>query len=626
MLAKKIANRVSTTKAARRFGARVTYVCAKARTIETANLAGEWQDAARQMDFSAGLKPYLQAPVLHLALSWSEFENPIDAEMIDSMHRVIAELGGSEHQYVVGVHANRATLHVHGILNLVHPITGDALSLSHDYARMEKTCRRIEFEMEWPQDRGRFDCVFIDGDVHLMPKPAEQWDQRIEDRKNGIRHDGRTVRGHERRTGLPAFRDAISPEVMNQIRNRINLSKAWQVVHAALADHGLRYVLHRSGARIARMAGNWTMAASLGTAYGLGPMQARLGAYVAAHGQRQDLLQVAIESGFVEKVRGALITVEALRQEHRGQLEESRLARREIDARQVKTVKDIHSRLSSRRTVMAQAIRRILRQDYREEVMTWKSDSRAIRQRRFDTTMELEKLLPDVMHLRRYRHVLRKMSSDTGTKERSPADVDHTQLRQEWALAPHNSAPDLPEQFRAILTRFPDDVRADSGENLMLAKRNPRGSIVGYDIFDWAAFVPMKTAWDNGEGVGLLGPRNAETVIVVSDAKSALIQAVLEEEPLPLIITVPENLSPRSAYYMATLAKGRTCFIALGQAQKTADLRARIAELLPNARHRKRAPDELLQFIGEPELEETNEESLDAPSALDSSAFDLGPE
>ncbi|MBQ2261474.1 MAG: relaxase/mobilization nuclease domain-containing protein, partial [Loktanella sp.] len=575
MLAKKIANRASATKVARRFGPRITYVCVKARTIETANLAGEWQNAARQMDFAAGLNPYLRSPVLHLVLSWSEFENPSDAEMIDSIHRVIAELGGSEHQYVIGVHPDGSIGHVHAVFCCVHPVTGATLSLSHDYARMEKACRRIEFEMGWPQDRGRFDCAIIDGDVHLAPKPAEHWAQKVEERENGIRRDGRAVRGHERRTGLPALRDAISPNVIHEIRHRLNLSQHWQEVHSTLADYGLRYVLRRSGARIARIGRKWAMAAShLGTAYGLGAMQARLGAYVATSEHGRQLTQISTGNGLVGELSGALKIVEAQRLEHCRRRDEPKLVRREIEAHQAKMARSIHSRLSGRRTIMAQAIRRILRQDHRSQIMTWESDTRAIRESRFDVSLELEKLVPDIMRLRRYRHVLRKIFQDTGAMERPPAYLDHTYLRQEWALAPDQSPPDLPEQLSVVLRRFPNDIRADTHGNLMLAKRDQRGGIIAYDIIDGATFAVVATGNCGGDGIGLLGPRDAEAVIIVSDAKAAVLQASLGEDPEPLIITVQQDLSPDSAHHLKELAKGRNCFIALGQAKETKDFRA----------------------------------------------------
>ncbi|WP_322890626.1 MULTISPECIES: relaxase/mobilization nuclease domain-containing protein [unclassified Yoonia] len=618
MLAKKIANRVSATKAAHRFGPRITYVCAKARAIETANLAGEWQDAACQMDFTAGLRPYLRSAVLHLAVSWSEFENPSDAEMIDSMRRVIAELGGSEHQYVIGVHANRSTLHAHGILNCVHPITGDALSLSHDYARMEKACRRIEFEMGWPQDCGRFDCAIINGDVHLLPKPAKHWDQKIEDRNKGIRRDGRAERGYERRTGLPALRDAISTSVMDQIRNRLNRSKDWQDVHSTLADHGLRYVLHSGGARIMRMTRKWAMAAShLGTAYGLGPMQSRLGAYVAAQQQNGPLAQNIKASGIGSQLIGASKIIEAQRLEHRRLREEPQLVRRQIDAYQTRTAQNIHGQLSGRRTVVAQAIRHIMRQNFRAQIKTWDSDTRAIRQSRFDATVELEKLVPDVMHLRRYRHLLRKIFSDAAAEETAPANVEHTHLRQKWALAPYQSPTEVPEQLSEILKRFPDDLRADQHGNLMLAKRNQRESIVGYDVIEQMAFTVLKSTCGHDDGIGLLGPRDAETMIIVSDAKAAVLQAAHEEKPQPLIIAVQNSLSPHMAHHLKALTKGRRCFIALDEAAEAKDFRSRIAELLPHARYCQQPLDEPLWLDDETKRHVTCEDGLDESDTAD---------
>lgn len=41
------------------------------------------------------------------------------------------------------------------------------MSLSNDYARLERACRRVEHRMGWPADRGRFDIEIVNNAVEL---------------------------------------------------------------------------------------------------------------------------------------------------------------------------------------------------------------------------------------------------------------------------------------------------------------------------------------------------------------------------------------------------------------------------------------------------------------------------
>ena len=154
MLAKVIRSKRRPTLADAGFTRRVTYVCRKAASIVLGNLAGSWTDAAFQMTAVAGMNERVRKPCYHMVLSWGDGENPRDHEVLAAARAVLRELGWQENQHVLAVHRDRLNVHVHVVLNRVHPLRGKAFSVSHDYARLERACRIIERTFGWPAVHG----------------------------------------------------------------------------------------------------------------------------------------------------------------------------------------------------------------------------------------------------------------------------------------------------------------------------------------------------------------------------------------------------------------------------------------------------------------------------------------
>ena len=593
MLAKMIANRPSAN-AAQDFGARIGYVCGKACAVDMAGLAGDWMDAAFQMQCIAGLNPRLRSPLCHFVLSWADTERPSDAEMIDSAHRAVYELGGHRHQYVAAVHRDRPSPHVHIVLNRVHPVTGISLSLSHDYARLEKACRRIEHEMGWPRDRGRFDSKIVDGDVLLLPKPTGHWAKKNVNRTRGIRPDGRYVRGHERRTGLPALRDALPAKTLAQIREKLDGCLGWPDVHAALRPYGLRYLLHRSGARIARKVSGWAMAAChLGAGYSLRRMVVRLGRFLSdadaligippsdTHGGT--MTTVSMLAAQLGSVLGPIV---GQREERKQKRDGHRAAGRGLAARQAAEARNLSAILAGSRTPVAQALRHVLRDHHRNERMAWRAANPAPARITFDLTPDLERQASGLMALRRCRHVLRDHGGSSTGRMGANRFADHTDMRQSWTLAGCTNILDLPQGLIDLLRRHPEDIRLDASGTLLLARRNLAGGITGFDGLELPTFTPVYPArTDGGDGIGLLGPRNAETLIIVPNAISALAHAATATAPYPLIVAIGTTFDTAAMSLLGSLAKNRDCLIAMGENSEYTEIRARLGQILPHARH-----------------------------------------
>ena len=600
MLAKAIRNRARDRRSTQEFSARIIYVCEKAEVIRVVNLAGDWRDAVWQMQITADLNRRIRSAVYHCVLAWAEGETPSNAEMIDAACRVVYELGGQAHQFVVAVHRDRPHPHVHIVLNRVNPVNGQVLSLSHDFARLEKACRRIESEMGWPADRGRFDCEIIDGDVHLFPKSTMHWQQKTADRAQGIRPDGRSVRGHERRTGLPALRDALPLARLNHIRQNLDDCRDWAAVHATLYAHRLRYILHRGGARIARLAGSWAMAAShLGTEYGLRRMEARLGVFAPAPAQpamvaaRHPRDTGASANPLMAQIRRGLPRVRCLfraEQRHAVQSRADRQARSHQLAAEHQKVDDL---LAGRDDNFAQAIRRAMKSQYRDARAAWRQATPPARPV-MDLMPLLEVHLPELMAARRYRHVLRH-AGEGYPNEFSQMVMDHTALRQTWGLSLRAAPDDLPEGLAEILTRYPDDIRVGRNGDVLFARRNITGSLTGFDALNLATLAPvLGTAPGQADGLAMLGPRASATVLLVPDTASALIQMAATDAPYPLIIIVDRIPDVVAERHLRRTVGDRACIVAMGQQPESHELRMRLQQIVPHARHCKYAARELL--------------------------------
>lgn len=104
MIAKVTDNRTSYGPVRCAFAARVRYICKKATVIETANLAGDWTDAAEQMRMTYGLRPNMRHPAAHIVLTWPETERPTDKQMIFAARMAMIEFGAGGNQIVIAVH------------------------------------------------------------------------------------------------------------------------------------------------------------------------------------------------------------------------------------------------------------------------------------------------------------------------------------------------------------------------------------------------------------------------------------------------------------------------------------------------------------------------------------------
>lgn len=68
-------------------------------------------------------------PVLHYTLSWAHGEQPSEAHMKETALSSLKAMGLSEHQAVIAAHSDKQHLHLHVVVNTVHPYTGRTADL-----------------------------------------------------------------------------------------------------------------------------------------------------------------------------------------------------------------------------------------------------------------------------------------------------------------------------------------------------------------------------------------------------------------------------------------------------------------------------------------------------------------
>lgn len=170
-------------------------------------------------------------PVYHVVVSWPAGERPTDDEAFMCTAHVLCAVGMASHQYVAAVHRDTRNVHMHIVVNRVHPATFRAVYPDRDYYKLDKAMRELELRFGWSHDNGPYMVRVRDGSPVIawrtsapetqghMPSAAADM-ERHSDRESFISY----VRGEPRRTLVPLL---SSGEL------------TWAALHAHLEQYGL---------------------------------------------------------------------------------------------------------------------------------------------------------------------------------------------------------------------------------------------------------------------------------------------------------------------------------------------------------------------------------------------------
>jgi hypothetical protein len=87
-----------------------------------------------------------EKPVMHLSLSWAIGENPTPEHMRDTARSCLNALGLGEHQAVLAAHSDKDHLHVHIVVNTIHPVTGMTAGLKYTKEHLSRWAEAYERE------------------------------------------------------------------------------------------------------------------------------------------------------------------------------------------------------------------------------------------------------------------------------------------------------------------------------------------------------------------------------------------------------------------------------------------------------------------------------------------------
>jgi hypothetical protein len=227
------------------------------------------QDAVRSRD-----------PVNHYILSWREGEVPLPAQIEQAVTFFLDELGLKDHQAVYGLHSDTDNLHLHVVINRVHPETLRVVKIDggFDLEAVHRAVARIEHAQGWlSEHRARYQ---IDERAEVVRSPREQTELRrpTQDKCDHEMHSGcRSVERIAIEAAAPIIADSMS----------------WAELHVALADKGFRYERTGSGAKV--FVGDVAVKASrVARSASLNRLEERLGPY---RPPPQDLHVRPIEAG-----------------------------------------------------------------------------------------------------------------------------------------------------------------------------------------------------------------------------------------------------------------------------------------------------------------------------------------
>ncbi|WP_069638512.1 TraI/MobA(P) family conjugative relaxase [Burkholderia sp. PAMC 26561] len=196
-------------------------------------------------------------PINHYVMSWKENEHPSPGQVEEAVAIFLKEMGLENHQAIYGLHADTANLHLHLMVNRVHP---DSLKVikpnrGFDIEAAHRAIARIEHVQGWERERhGRY-RVLDTGEVErgrsglpseLQSEQATQdlVEVHVERQQERQRQPEQSKRDMEERTGEKSAERIAIEEAGPVLRE----AKSWAEVHRELANNGMRYEKVGSGA------------------------------------------------------------------------------------------------------------------------------------------------------------------------------------------------------------------------------------------------------------------------------------------------------------------------------------------------------------------------------------------
>lgn len=223
--------------------------------------------ASAEMRAASDMNGRVRDPVYHAMISWRSGEEPSNEQMIAAAKAAQAAVGMDGHQYLYAVHRDTDNIHVHMMINRVHPDTYKSVYPDRDFFKLDKCMREIELQQGWQHDRGPYEVQ--DGKV----VKAER-DQTQAARPSTAARDMEAATGSE---SLLTYSQRVSGSVVAALEKR-----SWHELHAALHAQGLEIREAGQGFKIHDLHNSKTTpikASDMAGELGGGKLKKLLGAY-----------------------------------------------------------------------------------------------------------------------------------------------------------------------------------------------------------------------------------------------------------------------------------------------------------------------------------------------------------
>lgn len=205
-------------------------------------------------------------PIQHWVLSWREGEQPTTAQVEAAVNLFLDELGMRAHQALYALHADTDDLHLHLVVNRVHPDTLKVIKPSRgfDLEAAHRAIARIEHAQGWEREpNGRYRVSAV-GEL-------------VRESRRRDPGPGSKARDLEARTGTTSAARIAIEEGAPILR----MATGWADLHQGLAARGLRLEPKGRGA-VLWVGGIAVKASRVGRECSLGALCQRLGAYRSA--------------------------------------------------------------------------------------------------------------------------------------------------------------------------------------------------------------------------------------------------------------------------------------------------------------------------------------------------------
>ena len=201
--------------------------------------------------------------IKHYIFSWKEGEYPSHKQIDEIVSILLRETGLEGHQSIYGLHQDTDNIHLHIMLNRVHPDTLKLVEINQgfDIEPLHRVVAIIEHKQGWSREKNGRYFVLENGDicrsyidVEASPEP------------------GQNHRDREHRTGEKSAQ-RIAIEVAIPVLKNAN---SWRELHEDLSRHGISYQRVAKGAVVA-VSDIKFKSSALGASVSFSRLQERLG-------------------------------------------------------------------------------------------------------------------------------------------------------------------------------------------------------------------------------------------------------------------------------------------------------------------------------------------------------------